>query len=335
MARILVTGGAGYVGSVCCAQLLANGYAVEVVDDLSSGFAEAIPQGAVFHQFDIGDRQALAEILGRKRFDAVFHFAAKALIPQSVVNPGPFFDANVGSSISMLETLRAHDVRTFVFSSTAAVYGTPRSVPISEDAPKEPVNAYGESKLAFERILKWYADAYRWRVVAFRYFNACGGGPTWGERHEPETHLIPLLLRAASGRSEFFQILGTDYETPDGTCLRDFVHVLDIAEAHLLALRPSVQPGFRAYNIGTGRSHSVKEVCRVAEKILGKRIDVRVGPRRLGDPAELCASPQRLKDEFGWIPKHSDLENIIVGAWEWEERQGKQASIENLTNASD
>jgi UDP-glucose 4-epimerase len=321
MARILVTGGAGYVGSVCCTQLLAGGNIVEVIDDLSTGFAEAVPKGATLHRCDIGDREALSLVLRDKGFDAVFHFAAKALIPDSVVNPGPFFDMNVARGIAMLEVLREHGVRSFVFSSTAAVYGTPRTVPVSEDEPTNPVNAYGESKLAFERILKWYARSYGWSVIAFRYFNACGGSAIWGERHEPETHLIPLLLQAASGRRDFFEILGTDYDTRDGSCLRDYVHVLDIAEAHLLALRNNSQPGFRAYNIGTGKTHSVREVCRTAERILGKRIELRFGPRRLGDPAELCASPQRLKDEFGWIPKHSDLENIIVGAWEWEERQ--------------
>ena len=237
MARILVTGGAGYVGSVCCAQLLARGHCVEIVDDLSTGFADAVPQGAVLHQLSIADHEALSAILAKHRFDAVFHFAAKALIAESVINPGVFFDANVASGISMLETFRKHRVCNVVFSSSAAVYGTPDCTPIPEDHRKEPVNAYGESKLIFERILKWYAEAYGWNVIAFRYFNACGGGSTWGERHEPETHVIPLILQAASGRRDYFEILGNDYPTHDGTCLRDYVHVLDIAEAHLLALK--------------------------------------------------------------------------------------------------
>lgn len=324
MARILVTGGAGYVGSVCCSQLLARGHSVDVVDDLSTGFADGVPPGAVLHQFGIEDRDALSKVLAADRFDAVFHFAAKALIPESVVNPGPFFDANVASGISMLETLRKHEVRNLIFSSSAAVYGTPRSVPIPEEHPREPVNAYGESKSVFERILKWYAHSYRWSIIAFRYFNACGGGPTWGERHAPETHVIPLLMQAASGRCEFFEVFGTDYVTRDGTCLRDYVHVLDIAKAHLLALEKFDDAGFHAYNIGTGNSHSVKEVCQAAERITGNRIEVRTAPRRSGDPAELCASPQKLKDEFGWNPEHSDLENILVGAWEWEQHQCKQ-----------
>lgn len=335
MARILVTGGAGYVGSVCCAQLLARGHCVEIVDDLSTGFADAVPQGAVLHQLSIADHEALSAILAKHRFDAVFHFAAKALIAESVINPGVFFDANVASGISMLETLRKHRVCNVVFSSSAAVYGTPDCTPIPEDHRKEPVNAYGESKLIFERILKWYAEAYGWNVIAFRYFNACGGGSTWGERHEPETHVIPLILQAASGRRDYFEILGNDYPTHDGTCLRDYVHVLDIAEAHLLALKATNAPGFHAYNIGTGRSYSVMEICRAAEKIVGKQIEVRTGPRRPGDPAELCASPRRLNDEFGWSPKYSGLEDILFGAWEWEEQQCKLLSIENLTNVND
>jgi UDP-glucose 4-epimerase len=281
----------------------------------------------------IADEEALSKILGLGRFKTVFHFAAKALIPESVANPGVFFDANVAGGISMLETLRKHEVRNLVFSSSAAVYGTPQFTPIPEDHPKEPVNAYGESKLVFERILRWYAEAYGWSVISFRYFNACGGGPTWGERHEPETHVIPLLLQAASGRRNFFEIFGTDYATHDGTCLRDYIHVLDIAEAHLLALRKTDEPGFCAYNIGTGRSHSVRELCRAAERIIGRQIEIRTGPCRLGDPAELCASPQRLKDEFGWTPKHSDLENILLGAWEWERQQCKTGAVEDLIGA--
>ena len=335
MARILVTGGAGYVGSVCCAQLIARGHHVEVVDDLSTGFADAVPQGAVLHRVSIADEEALSAILASRRFETVFHFAAKALIPESVANPGSFFDANVASGISLLEILRKHGICNFVFSSSAAVYGTPHFTPIPEEHPKEPVNAYGESKLVFERILRWYAEAYGWSIVAFRYFNACGGEHTWGERHEPETHVIPLLLQAASGRRDYFEVFGNDYPTADGTCLRDYVHVLDIAEAHLLALKTTDKSGFRAYNIGTGKSYSVMEICRAAERIIGKRIEIRTAPRRSGDPAELCASPKRLKDEFGWSPKHSDLENILVGAWGWEEQQCKALDVEDLTNAND
>jgi len=210
----------------------------------------------------------------------------------------------VASGISLVETLRKHGICNFVFSSSAAVYGTPHFTPIPEEHPKEPVNAYGESKLVFERILRWYAEAYGWSVVAFRYFNACGGETTWGERHEPETHVIPLLLQAASGRRNYFEIFGDDYATPDGTCLRDYVHVLDIAEAHLLALKTAEKQGFRAYNIGTGQSYSVMEICRAAERITGKQIDIRTALRRSGDPAEATHGRIRLEPEAFRPGKH-------------------------------
>jgi UDP-glucose 4-epimerase len=321
MTSILVTGGAGYIGSACCRQLVQNGYRVTVVDNLSTGYSEAVPSGASLHRIDIGDSRSLEAILLTNEIDAVFHFAAKALIPESVTNPGVFFDVNVARGITMLETLRRHGVRKFVFSSTAAVYGTPTIVPMPEDHSKEPINSYGESKLIFERILEWYAAAYGWSVVAFRYFNACGGALDWGECHEPETHILPLLLQTASGRRPLFEIFGTDYPTPDGTCLRDYVHVVDIAEAHLLALQKMDGSGFHAYNIGTGRSHSVKEICQAAGRIAKQKIHVRVGRRRPGDPSVLCASPKKLMDEFGWVPKHSDLDEIIAGAWDWEQTQ--------------
>ncbi len=323
MAGILVTGGAGYVGSACCAALLSQGHSVEVVDDLSTGFADAVPAGAALHRFAIGDAGSLSRLLAANRIDVVFHFAAKASVPQSVINPGPFFDVNVAEGISLVETLRKHGIRNFVFSSSAAVYGTPQLVPTAEEHPKEPVNPYGESKLMFEQILKRYACAYDWSVVAFRYFNACGGGRGWGERHNPETHIIPLLLQAASGRRPFFEVFGTDYSTPDGTCLRDYVHVHDIADAHLLAMEKIDEPGFRTYNVGTGNGHSVKEICSAVEKLTATRIAIRTCPRRPGDPPVLCASPQKLMDEFGWTPRHSRLDNILAGAWEWEQHQCK------------
>jgi UDP-glucose 4-epimerase len=303
---------------------LEKGYSVTVVDNLSTGHVEAVPSGSSFHRIDIGDRNSLTAILSARKIDAVFHFAAKALIPESVTNPGPFFDVNVARSVAMLETLRSHGVRKFVFSSTAAVYGTPTVLPIPEDHRKEPITSYGESKLVFERILQWYARAYGWSVVAFRYFNACGGASDWGERHEPETHIIPLLLQTASGRRPNFEIYGSDYATPDGTCLRDYVHVVDIAEAHMLALQKMGSPGFHAYNIGTGTSHSVKEICDVAERIAKGKIQVCAAERRPGDPSVLCASPKKLMDEFGWAPKHSDLDEIIGGAWEWEKAQSSK-----------
>ena len=319
--RILVTGGAGYVGSVCCNRLLAQGHSVDVVDDLSTGHAEAVPPQARLHPFDVGNRGEMGALLSSRKIDVVFHFAAKALISESVSDPGIFFQSNLISGIALLETLRKYNIRKFVFSSSAAVYGTPETVPIVEDHPKEPINAYGESKLAFERILSWYARAYGWSVVAFRYFNACGGGENWGERHNPETHIIPLLLQTASGRRRHFEIYGTDYPTADGTCLRDYVHVMDIAEAHILALRKLSIPGFHVYNIGTGKSHSVREVSRVAEAIVGAKINTHNAPRRPGDPVNLCASPEKLMKEFGWQAARSELSEIVTGAWEWEKAQ--------------
>ena len=320
MAKILVTGGAGYVGSVCCAQLLQHGHEVTVVDDLSTGHAMAIPRGAVLYQLDIGNRREMARVLNGTGFDAVFHFAAKALIPESVSNPGIFFESNVASGIALLEEVRAAGIRRFVFSSSAAVYGNPSSTPIDEHHPKEPVNAYGETKLMLERVLHWYATAYGWTVIAFRYFNASGATATIGENHCPETHIIPLLLETAAGERDFFEIYGDDYPTPDRTCLRDYVHVIDIAEAHLLALKVQAQPGLFAYNIGTGTSYSVRQICRVVEQELGRKVAVRLGARRNGDPAVLCASPQRLMRELGWRPRFSDLQTIVRTAWEWKQK---------------
>lgn len=305
---------------------------MEVVDDLSNGFADAIPAGAVLHAFGIEDRDALSRVLEEGGFDAAFHFAARASVPESVVNPGPFFDTNVAAGVTLLENLRAHGIRKLVFSSSAAVYGTPQVDCIPENCTKDPVNPYGESKLMFEEVAKSYVTAYGWSVVGFRYFNASGGGADWGERHNPETHIIPLLLQAASGRREFFEVFGDDYDTPDGTCLRDFVHVLDIAEAHLLARQKMNKPGFYVYNVGTGKSHSVKQVCELAEAISGRTIRIRTGPRRAGDPPVLCASPQKLIGELGWTPKHSALENILAGAWEWEQKLCKQLLIGDARN---
>jgi UDP-glucose 4-epimerase len=317
MPSVLVTGGAGYVGSVCCSQLLERGHEVTVVDNLSTGHPDAVPAGAEFRPVDIGDRNALAEVLSERHFDIVFHFAAKALIPESVSNPGSFFDSNVASGIAMLETLRSAGIERIVFSSTAAVYGNPTSVPIDEHHAKNPVNSYGESKLMLERVLHWYAAAYGWTVVCFRYFNASGATATIGEDHRPETHIIPVLLQTAEGKRDLFEVYGEDYPTPDGTCLRDYVHVLDIAEAHLLALNIPQRPGIDAYNIGTGRSHSVREVLKAVEDVVGKKLRTRMSPRRPGDPAILCASPQRLMRDLGWQPRFSDLRGIVESAWNW------------------
>src|SRR5215472_713506 len=323
MANVLVTGGAGYVGSVCCSELLRQGHSVTVVDDLSTGFKDAVPGGATFVQLDIGDRPGLMSLLNRSHFDVVFHFAAKALVPESVSNPGVFFERNVASSIIMLEALRAAGIKNFVFPSSAAVYGTPQTVPINEDSPKKPVNSYGETKLMLEQALEWYARAYGWNVTAFRYFNAAGATATLGERHTPETHIIPLLLEVAAGERDEFAIYGDDYDTPDGTCLRDYVHVLDIAEAHICALRKMNQLGMRVFNIGLGQSYSVREILTVAGQVTGRAIPSRIAGRRPGDPAVLCANPNRLIHELGWKPEHSSLPEIIQSAWQWKLQRKK------------
>lgn len=319
MQNVLVTGGAGYVGSVCCAELLRLGHSVTVVDDLSTGFRDAVPAGATFSQLDLGDRSAFQSLVKKNRFDVVFHFAAKALVAESVSDPGIFFQRNVASSITMLEVLREAQIRNFVFSSSAAVYGVPEKTPIDEDDPKNPVNSYGETKLMLERALDWYARAYGWSVIALRYFNAAGATAKLGERHQPETHIIPLLLEAAAGERKVFSIFGDDYPTPDGTCLRDYVHVLDIASAHICALERMNQPGMRAYNIGLGESYSVQAVCRAVEKVVGHAVPTRIEKRRPGDPAVLCASPARIMQELHWKPQHSSLEEIISSAWKWKQ----------------
>lgn len=321
MAKILVTGGAGYVGSVSSAELLRLGHEVTVVDDLSTGFRDAVPGGAELLEIDVGDRTALLRAVTGRRFDAVFHFAAKALIPESVSNPGVFFEKNVAAGISMLETLRSAGIRNFVFSSSAAVYGMPETVPITEDSPTHPMNAYGLTKLMVEQALKWYARAYGWSVTAFRYFSAAGATEERGERHEPETHVIPLLLEAAAGEREAFDIYGDDYGTPDGTCVRDFVHVLDIARAHVCALQKMNEPGMRIYNIGLGKSYSVRELCDAAAEVTGRSFSIRVAPRRAGDPPVLCADPQRMMHELHWKPEHSSLQEILRSAWQWKQKQ--------------
>jgi len=320
MSNILVTGGAGYIGSVCSTKLLEQGHRVTVVDDLSTGHAAAVAPGAVLYECDIADRGSLRDLFASERFDAVFHFAAKALIPESVSNPGVFFDSNVAASIALLEAIRRAGIHRIIFSSSAAVYGNLVVASIDENHPTNPVNAYGETKLMLERVLRWYAAAYGWTVVAFRYFNACGGTDTVGEDHQPETHIIPLLLQTASGERESFEIFGSDYPTPDGTCLRDYVHVEDIADAHLLALNVMERSRMLVYNIGVGTSYSVLQICHAVEQELDRKLNLKQGPRRAGDPAILCANPQHLMKELGWKPLRSDLRTIVRSAWQWKQQ---------------
>jgi len=321
MASVLVTGGAGYVGSVCCSELLRAGHFVTVVDDLSTGFREAVPPGAVFFHANIASAHVLRPLFSQSQFDAVFHFAAKALIPESVSNPGIFFQQNVADGIAFLELVRSAGIRKFVFSSSAAVYGAPGRIPIREEDTKNPSNSYGETKLMLERALHWYASAYGWSVVAMRYFNAAGATDIAGERHDPETHIIPLLLQTAGCEREFFTIYGDDYDTPDGTCVRDYVHVLDIAQAHIRALDLADQPGMQSFNIGTGTGYSVRQICDAVTAATGRTVRIRIAQRRPGDPPVLCASPCLIQAVLGWKPEHSSLEEIISSAWEWKQKQ--------------
>jgi UDP-glucose 4-epimerase len=317
--RIMVTGGAGYVGSVCVGELILRGHEVLVLDDLSAGHRAAVPVGVTLKEGDFGDPRLLGLLFSQYKTEAVFHFAARATIPESMTNPEGFFETNVVGSLRMLQAMRGAGIRKLVFSSSAAVYGEPQQTPIIEDHPQAPLNSYGESKLIFEKMLRWYATAYGWSTVAFRYFNAAGSDGQRGEDHRPETHILPLLIQAALGRRPDFEIFGTDYSTPDGTCVRDFVHVSDIARAHILGLELLEQPGFRAYNIGSGSGYSVAEVCKAVEKAVGRPLTLREGPRRAGDPAVLVASPVQLRKDLGWQAQFG-LEEIIRSAWLWHRK---------------
>jgi UDP-glucose 4-epimerase len=317
--RVLVTGGAGYIGSVVAEVLLARGHVVSVYDDLSEGHRDAVPDGATFVPGDLLDRAGLDAALRASRPDAVVHMAAACQVGESVADPGKYYRINVGGGLTLLDAMRAAGVTRLVFSSTAAVYGEPAKQPIDEHDATTPSNPYGETKLAFERALTWYAGAHGLRAVSLRYFNAAGASARAGERHEPETHLIPIVLQAAAGRRPGVTIYGEDYPTRDGTCLRDYVHVLDLADAHALALEAlSTGAATTAYNVGCGGDgFTVREVIDTAARVTGRTIPVTVGPRRAGDPAMLVAASTRIRRELGWAPRHAALEDIIRSAWTW------------------
>ena len=320
--RVLVTGGAGYIGSVSVEALLEAGHEPVVLDDASTGHPAAVPAGVPFLRQDYTDERATAAALEAHRVEAILHCAARSLVGESVRHPSRYFRQNVAGGIGLLEAARAAGVRRFVFSSTAAVYGTPDVTPIPEDAPLRSINPYGETKRIVESALDWYGRAYGMRSVSLRYFNAAGASQANGEHHDPETHLIPNVLAAAGG-GEPVTLFGDDYPTPDGTPIRDFVHVLDIADAHVRALEATERndgPAFLACNLGSGTGFSVREVLTAAELVVGRPIPVQVGPRRPGDPPILVAAIDRARETLGWTARHGTLEAMIESAWAWRRR---------------
>ena len=320
---ILVTGGAGYVGAHACKALAARGYRPVVYDNLVYGHADAVLWGSL-ETGDIADRRRLDEIFEHHRPAAVMHFAAFTYVGESVADPGKYYRNNVAGTLTLLETMRDHRVDRLIFSSTAAVYGIPEQVPISEQAPKAPINPYGQSKWMIERLLGDFHAAHGLRSVALRYFNAAGADPDnqIGELHDPECHLIPLALDAVAGKGPALTVFGEDYPTADGTCIRDYIHVADLAEAHVLALESlDRQEGSRAFNLGTGRGYSVREVIETIERMTGMAVPHSIGKRRPGDPAVLVADPALARRDLQWMPRLSDLDTIVRTAWAWHQRE--------------
>ena len=316
---VLVTGGAGYIGSHTCKHLAASGHTPVVIDDLSQGHEWAVKWGPL-ERGSLGDPARLAEVLAAHRVDAVIHFAASALVGESMTDPGKYFRNNTLATFNLIEAVRAAGVGTLVFSSTCATYGDPVRVPIDEDHPQVPVNPYGESKLMVEKMLRWYGQCHGLRWMALRYFNAAGADPDGaiGEVHDPESHLIPLVIGGTLGTSRPVKVFGTDYPTPDGTAVRDYIHVADLADAHLRAIdclnggTPS-----QAINLGTGTGHSVRQVIDTVGQVSGRRVPFDVAPRRAGDPPELVADPSRARAVLGWTPRYGRLETIVDHAWKW------------------
>jgi UDP-glucose 4-epimerase len=315
--NVFVTGGAGYIGSICTEELLNAGYQVTVYDNLTEGHRAAVDSRA---RFVLGRPEEAGDIAGAVRSarpEAIMHFAANALVGESMTNPKKYFQNNVVNGLKLLDAAVECGVKKFVFSSTCATYGPPDQVPMTEDLPQRPINPYGESKLMFEKILRWYQQIYRLEFVAFRYFNAAGASEKFGEHHRVETHLIPNVLNVALGQSRQCEIYGTDYPTPDGTCIRDYIHIADLAQAHILGLQPGKQ-GF--YNLGNGDGYSVRQVIETCEKLTGKTIPAIEKPRRPGDPPKLVASAEKAIRELGWKPKYPKLDQIVATAWAWHKK---------------
>ena len=320
--RLLVTGGAGYIGSVVALQLLEAGHEVTVLDDLSKGHEAAVPSKAGFVRASLLDAQRLTETLSGG-YDGILHFAALSLVGESVEQPGRYYRANVAGTLNLLEAMRAAGVPRLVFSSTAAVYGEPEEVPIPESAPTRPTNPYGGAKLAADQLIGFFAAAHGFSATSLRYFNVAGASGSLGEDHEPETHLIPLVLAAALGERANVKIFGTDYPTPDGTAVRDYIHIEDLGRAHLLALDAAdrAEPGqHRIYNLGNGAGFSVREVVEVARRVADRRIEAVEAPRRAGDPPVLVASSDKIRADLAWTPEKPALEAMISDAWDWMQK---------------
>ena len=318
--RLLVLGGAGYIGSHTAVELLDRGHEVVIADNLITGYKQAVPKEAVFYQGDIRDYNFLNNLFKAEKIDAVIHFAAFSLVGESVTNPLKYYENNLYGTKVLLQAMIDNNVDKIVFSSTAATYGEPENIPILESDRTCPTNPYGETKLAMEKMMKWSANAYQLRYVSLRYFNACGAHKSGklGEAHNPESHLIPLVLQVPNGKRESVSIYGTDYDTPDGTCIRDYIHVTDLAEAHILAVEYLMNGGeSNVFNLGNGVGYSVREVIETARKVTGHPIPAVEIPRRAGDPARLVASGEKAKTVLGWEPKITSLEDIIRSAWVW------------------
>ena len=315
--KILVTGGAGYIGAAAGRVLLDLGHEVTALDNLCRGYRAAVPKGARFVSGDVGDRELIDKIVREAKFDAVMHFAALAEVGESMRVPERYFRNNTVGTLNLLETCVRFKVPRFVFSSTAAVFGQPQSSLIDESAPKNPINPYGESKLQTERMLEWFQKVHGLRYAVLRYFNAAGAWKDQGEHHDPESHLIPLVLQVALGKRESVSIYGTDYPTPDGTCVRDYIHIYDLAMAHLLAMEALESREAMAYNLGNAKGFSVREVIEVARRVTDQPIPATETPRRPGDPPVLVASSEAIRRELGWTPKFASLESIVQSAWDW------------------
>ncbi|MDQ4078747.1 MAG: UDP-glucose 4-epimerase GalE [Chloroflexota bacterium] len=316
--KVFVVGGAGYIGSVTAAELIRAGHEVVVLDNLSTGHREAVPEGAEFEYVDLADMVTLDALFSTYNPDGVMHFAAASLVGESMEKPEKYFRQNVCYTLNLLEMMLEHGVNRIVFSSTAAVYGMPEEVPIREDAPTQPINPYGRSKLMIEQMLEWFDQIHGIRYAVLRYFNAAGASGAQGEAHDSETHLIPIIMQVALGQRESISIFGTDYDTPDGTAIRDYIHVVDLAQAHILALK-ALDDGSRVYNLGNGTGFSVREVIETAREVTGHPIPAIETSRRAGDPPVLIASSDNIQEELGWKPRYPALHDILAHAWEWHQ----------------